>query len=223
MAMSKFRPKNGHPPRRAPPPRASGFSSLRGLPFRDNRTQGNERFSGGHDWRRLIALGTIVVNLTVLGFFSSSARTLTAGYWPGMPAMFSGLMISIIILRISRPQIYWDWVSLGALEIGLGIMLKTDPLLVSALYALLFYGLLAMSAVQLCVIGAFMRPVKAYTWLGAGGIVNILVTMLGCLDHFTSKIIAVETVLLTTLMIVGLSLIGLGMSLRPKRGADAAN
>lgn len=219
MATSKFRPKNGHPPRRASPPRASGFPSLRGLASRNKSNSDDERFGGGHNWRRLIALGTIIVDLTVLGFFSSSSW----GYWPGMSAVFSGLLISIIIFRIGRPKIYWDWAFLGALEISLGIMLKTDPFLVSALNALLFYGLLAMSAVQLCVIGASLKLRKAWAWLGAGGIANLVVTTLGCLDHFTSKIISVETVLLTTLMIVGLSLIGLGVSLRPKRGASATS
>lgn len=222
MATSKFRPKNGHPPRRAPPPRASGFSSLRGLPFRDNSNRDDERFSGGHDWRRLIALGTIVVNLTLLGFLSSSAGRLMSGYWPGMSAIFSGLLIAIIILRIGRPKIYWDWAALGAFEISLGVLLKMDPLLASVLHALLFYGLLAMSAVQLCVIGAYMNP-KAFTWLGAGGMANIIVATFGCLDHFTSKTISAETALLTTLMITGLSLIGLGMSLRPKRGAGVTS
>src|SRR3546814_20636128 len=80
------------------------------------------------------------------------------GYWPGMSAIFGGLLISIIILRIARPRIYWDWAALGILEVGLGVLLTLDPLLASALDSLLFYGLLAMSAVQLCVIGTSLRP-----------------------------------------------------------------
>ncbi|OCJ58610.1 hypothetical protein A6U94_23725 [Agrobacterium tumefaciens] len=166
----------------------------------------------------MIALGTIVVDLTLLGFFSSSMGRMTWGYWPGMAAIFSGSLISIIIFRIGRPRIYWDWVGLGAMEICLGIILKTDPLLASPVDALLFYGVLAMSAVQLYLIGASMKPGKAWTWLGAGGIANIIVMTLGCLDHFTLETIAVETALLTTLMIIGMSLIGFGASLRPKRG-----
>ncbi|WP_147181636.1 MULTISPECIES: hypothetical protein [Alphaproteobacteria] len=221
MARSKSRPKNGHPPRRASPPRASGLHWLRGLQSQHNSDRDNKRFSGGHDWRRLIALGVIVVDLTVLGFLSSSLGRVTWGYWPGMAAMFSGLLISIIIFRIGRPKIYWDWAVLGALEIGIGITLKTDPLLLSPLGSLLFYGLLAMSAVQLYVIGASTKPAKAWTWLGAGGIANMVVTTLGCLDHFTSKTISAETAVLTTLMIIGLSLIGLGTSLRPKRDTSS--
>src|SRR3546814_1227624 len=95
----------------------------------------------------------MVGNLAVLGFLSSSAGRLMPGYWPGMSAIFGGLLISIIILRIARPRIYWDWAALGILEVGLGVLLKLDPLLASALDSLLFYGLLAMAAVQLCVIG----------------------------------------------------------------------
>ncbi|NTF00099.1 hypothetical protein G6M16_024450 (plasmid) [Agrobacterium tumefaciens] len=212
MARSKTRQKNGHPPRGT-----SGFFSLQRLPFQNNSNRSHERFGGGRDWRRLIALGTIVVNLSALGLLSSSFGRPMPDYWPGMPAIFSGLVIAIIIMRIGRPKIYWDWVSLGALEITLGVLLKNDPVLASALYALPFYGLLAMSAVQLGVIGASIKPNKAWTWLGAGGAANIIVTTLGCIDHFTSKSISAETALMTTLMIIGLSLIGLGKSLRPKR------
>src|SRR3546814_12983130 len=134
-----------------------------------------------------------------------------------MAALCGGLLIAIIILRIARPRIYWDWAALGILEVGLGVLLKLDPLLASALDSLLFYGLLAMAAVQLCVIGTSLRPGKAWAWLGAAGIANLVVATLGCLDHFAAKVISVDTALLTTLMIIGLSLIGFGMSLRSKR------
>src|SRR3546814_20050831 len=97
------------------------------------------------------------------------------GYWPGMSAIFGGLLISIIILRIARPRIYWDWAALGILEVGLGVLLKLDPLLASALDSLLFFCLLAMAAVQLCVIGTSLRPGKPWAWLGAAGIAILLV------------------------------------------------
>lgn len=177
------------------------------------RSTKSGRFSGPHDWGRLIALGVLLVDLAALGFRAPSLWTRT-GYWPGLAATFGGLLIAIIVLKLSRPGIYWDWLGFGVLQIVLGIASKD---LAEAADAAMFYATMFASAFLMIWIAMTISSGKGRAWLGAGGLACLAVASLGSLDYAIRNAIGVDTVLLTTLVLTGLSIIGLGISIRSDR------
>lgn len=180
------------------------------------RVRQEGRFSGVHDWRRLILLGGLLIDMSLVGMAAPSLMLTLAGYWPGLAGTFGGLVIGIIMIKLSRPGIYWDWTMLGAVQVGLGIVLKTSPYLARSQDATVFFGLLLIVASLLLWIGATTRQSTGRAWIGAGGLAVLLITVFGLIDHLAIGLLRPEVVVLTTMTLIGVSVFGFGISLRPK-------
>jgi hypothetical protein len=180
------------------------------------RARQEERFSGVHDWRRLILLGGLLIDMSLVGIAAPSLMLTLAGYWPGLAGTFGGLVIGIIMIKLSRPGIYWDWTMLGAIQVGLGIVLKTSPYLARSQDTTVFFGLLLIVALLLLWIGATTRQSTGRAWIGAGGLAVLLITVFGLIDHIAIGLLRPEVVVLTTMTLIGVSVFGFGISLRPK-------
>lgn len=175
-----------------------------------------DRFSGPHAWGRLVLLGVLLIDLSLLGMGAPSLMLELAGYWPGLAATFGGLLIAIIMIKLSRPGIYWDWTALGALQIGLGMVLKASPYLIRPLEATFFYGLLIIAASLLLWIAATTKERTGRAWLGAGGLASLTISAFGSIDYLAIGLLRPEVVALTTAVLIGMSVFGLGLSLKPK-------
>jgi uncharacterized membrane protein HdeD (DUF308 family) len=87
-----------------------------------------------------------------------------------MAATFGGLILAIIMIRISRPKLYVDWILIGIAYLGLGLMLMRDPLLSSRTLFAFFCVLLAASALLTLWIGATLAAgVRRCGLLGSQG------------------------------------------------------
>ncbi len=108
---------------------------------------------------RLVALGAIVVNLAALGLTGPIFGSRLADYSPGFPAIFSGAMLCIIVIRIGRPALYLDWIASGLLYIGLGSLLSSHAVTASPMAFALFCALfLASALLRIWIAATLGRP-----------------------------------------------------------------
>lgn len=172
------------------------------------------RFRQPSDWIRFVALGVLLVALAVLSFMNTLTRWGMNGYWPGMGAMFGGLLTGIIIIRLSRPELYLDWIAAGILQIGLGLMLSRDAQLVApsefALFCLVF---VALGTLRLW-IGATLEPGKGTASLMAGGLTSLFCVGWAILERFAAIGVAWDVIVATDLLLTGFSIFGFGLALR---------
>lgn len=205
----------GHSPGRAIPrlrvpdlPRV-----FQALAFRRRRKTAG-RFQGPYDWRRMFALGVILIDLAVLALANSVLGRIIAGYCPGMASIFGGLLLAIIIIRLGRPALYFDWIANGLLHIGLGLLLTKDPFLLSWSSFLLFSILLAGSALLMTWIGMTLDIPGGRAWLMAGGLASLICVAWLVVERLTVTFVEPDVVLGVVLLLLGLSIAGLGLSLK---------
>lgn len=214
MAKSKDRePKSSSPKTSSSRSTAPDFGPMGRLLLRMRRARQN-RFDGNGDWRRIMALGVVTVDFAILGFFSSASGL--SGYMPGTASMFGGLIICIIMLRLSRPAIFLDWTFFGIVQVLLGIQVQTGLSSDVPVGTAMFYLGLVASAVLLIVIGIQTHFPEGRAWLLAGGICSMIISVASIAEAVTSGHLGPDNTLLITLMIAGLSVVGMGVSLKKK-------
>ncbi|WP_152025791.1 hypothetical protein [Agrobacterium tumefaciens] len=214
MANSKdHEPKSSSPKTSSSRSAAPGFGPMGRLLLRMRQARQN-RFDGNGDWRRIMALGVVTVDFAILGFFSSAAGL--SGYMPGTASMFGGLIICIIMLRLSRPAIFLDWTFFGIVQVLLGIQVQTGLSSDVPVGTAMFYLGLVASAVLLIVIGIQTHLPEGRAWLLAGGICSMIISVASIAEAVTSGHLGPDNTLLITLMIAGLSVVGMGVSLKKK-------
>ncbi|NTD87657.1 hypothetical protein [Agrobacterium tumefaciens] len=213
MAKNRQRERSSSSPESASSPSSVRGLSLLGRRLLITRSKWAHRFEERGDRRRLIALGIVIIDFAILGFFSSASGKLP-GYEPGMASMFGGLLICIIMLRLSRPAILLDWTLFGIIQVILGIQVQTGLSSAGTLGAVIFYFGLIASAALLIVIGVQTHFPGARTWLLAGGICSLIISVASIIENITSGQLGTDSTLLIILTIVGLSVLGMGASLR---------
>ncbi len=181
----------------------------------DNR-RGNisHRFRQRLVWIRIVMLGILLVDLALLAFANIFVEGGRGGYWPGMGAVFGGLLIGIIIIRIARPALYLDWIAAGVLQAGLGIILSRDPTLSFIPAFILFCGVFAVLAMLRLWIAATLTPGKGSASLMAGGLTSMFCIAWAIVDRLTGSVVTPDAILATDLMLTGASIIGFGLTLR---------
>lgn len=216
MSKDPRRQEPGHSPRRASSPimRVSDLPRVfRSLAVR-RRQKITERFKGPYDWRRLFGLGVVLADLAIVSLANSAFDKVVSGYWPGMASIFGGLLLAIIMMRLGRPVLYLDWVLNGAFHIGLGLLLTKDPFLLSSWSFPLFATLLASSALLMTWIGMTLDIPGGRDWLMAGGLASFGCVVWSVIERSTVTIVEPDVVLGVVLLLLGLSIAGLGLSLR---------
>ncbi|MDH7809519.1 MULTISPECIES: hypothetical protein [unclassified Rhizobium] len=173
------------------------------------------RFTGPGDWRRVIALGVVLIDFAILGFLSSLVGKL-AGYLPGTSSMFGGLLTCIIMLRLSRPAIFLDWTLLGVFQICLGIQVQLGLSDSGVFGAVTFYSGLIACAALLIAIGFNTHVFAGRAWLLAGGICSLIMSIASIAEKLFVGHMGSDNTLLIMLTILGLSIVGMGTSLRSK-------
>ncbi|MBP1848305.1 uncharacterized membrane protein HdeD (DUF308 family) [Rhizobium petrolearium] len=176
----------------------------------------SDRFQGPYDGGRLFVVGIILVDMATVAFANSFFGRLAFQYWPGMASVFGGLLLAIIIIRLGRPKLYFDWIIVGILHLWLGLILTNDPLLASTWSLASFYVILAASAALTTWIGVTIGILgDGGTWLVAGGLASFVCAVVGgIINGWTDFSIEPDVILGTNLLLLGLAIGGLGLSLR---------
>ncbi|MRH98636.1 hypothetical protein [Agrobacterium tumefaciens] len=215
MAKSKgHEPKIPSPKIPPSPSKVLGLGPLGGHLLRSCRAQ-RSRFEGSEDWRRILALGVVTVDFALLGFFSSASGRLS-GYMPGMASMFGGLIICIIMLRLSRPAIFLDWTFFGIFQVLLGMQVQIGLSSEIPLGTAIFYFSLVASALLLIVIGIQTNFLEGRAWLLAGGLCSLILSVASIAEAVTIGHLGPDNTLLISLLIAGLSVVGMGVSLKKR-------
>ncbi|MGA0565152.1 hypothetical protein ACO2RV_22125 [Ancylobacter sp. VNQ12] len=178
------------------------------------RERSAPRFSKPSDWRRLVALGAMVITLAGLGLAHLLFYNWIPDYIPGIAAIFGGALLSIGIIRIARPAFYLDWIAVGLIYTGLGAILSGQPALVPTdsfvLFCLVFLG----SAVLRLWIGATCSNQNGRAWLTAGAGAGVFCVVWLVATRVAAMRIVPDIVLCVDLSIYGLSIARFGYSLR---------
>ena len=188
---------------------------LRAFTARYERTSG--RFGAPGNWRRLCALGAMLLGLAGLPVASFLVGGPTGDYLGGLASIVGGLLQVLLMLRIGGPDIYGDWVSLGLLDTCLGVVLTFDPGLALWTSSALFTLLLAASSLLRIWIGLTLATGSAFTWLGTSGLMGLflLLWLWGATNAFSGfdRLVAVDLVLRVDLLLRGAAIVGFGLSL----------
>jgi len=213
--MSRERRRPGDKKGRAPaPPRVpTDLKELMSARCKAN----TELFRQHSAWLRLVALGVLLIDLAILTFVNILFEKKLVGYSPGTGSIFGGLLIAIIITRLSRPGFAVDWVAIGVLNVALGILLVQDPLLTSMMTLLVFCLLFMAGGVLKLWIGATLGPGKGSASITAGGLTGLL--CFGCflVDRFVTNGIGPEVFAAIDLTLSGFAFVGLGVASRPPK------
>jgi len=188
---------------------------LKAFTARYHRTSG--RFDTPGNWRRLCALGAMLLGLAGLPVASFLVGGPTGDYLGGVASIIGGLLQVLLILRIGSPDVYGDWVSLGLLDTSLGVVLTFDPGLALSTSPALFTLLLAASSLVRIWIGLTLATGSAFTWLGTSGLMGLflLLWLWGATHAFSGfdRLVAVDLVLRVDLLLRGAAIVGFGLSL----------
>lgn len=193
--------------------RDNGKRCLRAQTLRQ-RTNLRQRFRGPYQWRRILCLGIILIDFAIIAIASTIYRLSMIVYEPGVAPLMGGVTLSIIIMRIARPAFSLDWICLGALLAGLGLVLAMDPNLSSLPAFVAFSLLLTILSLLMIWIGATTSPVDGRIWVVAAGITGLLCTVVSIIDHVTTPVLYPDIVASVILLLIGMALFGLALSLR---------
>lgn len=172
------------------------------------------RFRQPSDWIRLIMLGVLLTDLAIIALANTVFEIRMTSYWPGMASIFGGLLLSIIIIRIGSPELFLDWIVFGTLQTTLGLLLTKQPSLALTAWFALFCLLLAASAALRLWIGVTLDAGNGGAWLAASGFTGFFCTFWAISCRLLGIIIDPDVVLAVDSLVSGLSIIGLGFSLR---------
>ncbi|WLD96324.1 hypothetical protein PX860_12280 [Agrobacterium leguminum] len=132
-----------------------------------------------------------------------------AGYIPGMESIFGGLLVSVIIMRIGRPDLYIDWICAGIVQVCLGFILVKSPDL--EYFSVFFIAMLLLATLRVFI---GMTIPSASLW--AGGLTTFFCLASSTLDRVASFALAPDVIVATDLALTGISIASFGLSIRSK-------
>lgn len=175
-----------------------------------SRARKADRFQGRYDNVRLRILGLLLMNLAIVALLNSALHIRLFEYWPGMTSIFGGVLLLITMIKIARPTVYLDWMAIGIAHVALGTMVAEDPSLStdSGIF-LIFWLVSAASALIMVWIGKTLN-LTGGVYLVAGGLTNLACLAVAILFNSAAHGPLPDNILATQLLILGLSLLGLG-------------
>lgn len=173
-----------------------------------------DRFRGPYAWWRLFTLGILLVDLAALALANSILGTGLIDYRPGMAAIFGGLLLSIIVIRLGRPELYLDWIMNGALHVAFGLLLVKDSMLTTGWSFTMFTLLLLASSLLTIWIGATLAVPGGRAWLIASGKTSLLCVAWIIFDPGAVPIVKPDFVSAVELLLLGFSILGLASAVR---------
>jgi uncharacterized membrane protein HdeD (DUF308 family) len=204
---------NGHHPSTAGP---TGRASKRLRVAADSRATA-ARFGQPSDGIRLVALGVFLIALATLAIANTALGSKADAYSSGMASTFGGLLLAIIVIRMSRSALYFDWIGVGLLHGGLGLLSSKDPSLLAATTFAFFTILLAASALLRIWIGATHEASSGTASLAAGGLCGLFCTVWAIAGRVMGVVTDAGTILSVDLLVLGMSVVGFGFYVLRRR------
>lgn len=184
------------------------------------RDTGITRFRRPTDWRRLVALGVVLIDFAILSIANRLLDHHFDGYLPGLGSVLGGLLFGIIIFRLARPALYLDWIAIGVLQAATGCIVSIDPELgATGTFPAVCSLLLVLSGLRLWT-GETVRPRRGAASLLAGGYATLFLVLWLLISHRFRVGTGPDMVLAADLLIAGLSMLFFGLSLRPGKGCN---
>lgn len=193
-----------------------GLMSKFGALVSSRRVTLRNRFKGPSQWRRLLCLGILLIDFAIIGIAASLYQLSLIAYEAGTAAVTGGAALAIIIFRIARPSLAFDWILVGAILIGVGLALMRDPSMSSVSTFVVFSMLLTTLSIALIWIGAITSPTGGRASIMAAGFTALLCTAVTIVIQITAPVLPPDIVASVILLLIGMSLFGLALSLRCK-------
>lgn len=172
------------------------------------------RFSHQSDWLRLASLGILVITFAALELMDNLVAKKIRDHFFGGSAIFGGVIIFLIIQKISRTRFYADWTLNAIACIAVGLVLRVDEALDHTYSLVLFCAFLFASGLSRICIGWAAEPEAVASWMLPSGCIALLAacwtvgTRALQLSTMPSNILALD------ILFQGISIVGVGVSLK---------
>lgn len=173
------------------------------------------RFGKPSDGTRLVVLGIGLTVFAALELFNVITKGLI-GTTSGAAAIFGGILLDTIIIRISSTKLYIDWLLTGVVYIWLGMLVTGNTTLSLEMTFVLFCLLLFTSAL-LKIWTGIIDGRHGMTWLVADGVMSVIFVLSAIAMRLLPVAAGVNFILVCDLMIYGVSIVGFGLSLNGAR------
>ncbi len=183
-----------------------------------------KRFRHPGDDRRIAFLGTLIIVFSAIALADVIDPGRIQGGFSGGSAIFGGVSIVLFITKISRRDMYVDWVLLGAVYSAAGAILAAAPNVDRVSFLVGFLVCLLGSGAMRAWIASTVSPRHAAAWILASGafaamgagwfffIWNVTSPDWGLVpSHTPALVLALDTLFL------GISIVWFGQSLRDGR------
>jgi uncharacterized membrane protein HdeD (DUF308 family) len=115
-------------------------------------------------------LGLIVVLFGAIAFAGEDRPIAIVGNLNGISAIYAGVAIIIVILKLGRGKICIDWISAAAFYFCAGLVVRSDNTLPYTICSILLCTLFLFSALSRISIGLSASPQRAAVWMFYSGI-----------------------------------------------------
>lgn len=135
------------------------------------------RFRHEADGPRLVALGIVLLALSIITLADLLSATGIPGRFGGSSAIFGGVALALRIISIGRPEIYLDWILNALLCVGAGFTLYIDENVTAASSLVLICSCLVASGAMRIWVGLTAEPQMGAVWILSSGCIGVLAGM----------------------------------------------
>lgn len=185
--------------------------------FEHYRRMFRARFRREMDWLRLMVLGGILTTFSALALADALAVQPGQEHFSGGSAIFSGIIMILVVLKIARGDIYIDWLMNGIPCILAGVALSSDENLTSISTLIFLSTFLVASGIARIWIGLTASPEDGATWILSSGCVAILSAFWIFCAWFLAMPTTAALILAFDTLFQGIAMTGYGLSLKEER------
>lgn len=175
------------------------------------------RFRRESDWFRLVLLGLILIVLALPCLMAVLGLRPLPTYTASHMALASGAALAILISKIARPDIYWDWLASALCLITVGHILEIDDDLSNTATLAAFVAiLLVSSASRAWVAWSSNRPGAGAPLLAAASGSAMIATAIVLIPALRAPT-ALSLLIALDVLVQGLAILSFGFSLKAAR------
>lgn len=176
-----------------------------------------DRFSSGSAWLRLVCLGAILVALSTFAIADALAVEHFPGHFAGSSAIFGGMAVALVVTKIAKGALYWDWLLSSVLYSVVGLVLSGDESFTRVLSLFCVCSLLfACGAIRIW-IGLTASPEEGGSWILCSGWIDVFAGFSIALVWILATTTTIALILAFDTLFQGLALAGFGASLKEGR------
>lgn len=175
------------------------------------------RFRRESDWFRLVILGLILMVLALPCLMAVLGLRPLPIYAASHMALASGAALAILIAKIARPDIYWDWLAGALCLIVIGHLLEIDDDLSNTVTLAAFAGILLASSASRAWLARSSDPPGAGAPLLAAASGSAMIAAAIVLIPALRAPTALSFLIALDVLIQGLAILSFGFSLKAAR------